>query len=578
MRLVWVDSKTGDYIPQQRRAYRCDLTWDQYPTWTEKEVDHLIKTENRKCRCRLHQRPSPFSSFSQDDKDIKTLHTHYRQENPPDTPPETLISNEQSDLGVGSPLSSTIEMDDGAAVLDPSLETLLAVGDVHKTTSEELDVIPNDDMSLFTSQDSGDPVMSLLLSPSHSMTPGRCHEENHLFFHYVSRISGLMMPIDDADNPWKSTYPSIAVQDASSHSTRALYHAMLAQSAFLLASSKGPERGVKDNASALRHYGIALRELRDSLATPTEEYSSVLAALLTLILAETAALGKIRTWRHHFRGAIGFVTQYLSRQPWLLSRDAWVITQSFALNIVLAQTAGNHGSSMDHISKVYGVLCDVTAEPRFGFTIGGNARLIKAVYRTLLLEEQISSTSRLTRGGPVVSEDVVMQAAEIIRQLRDSLKNDVDLYIQHREDGGHAVLPRARTLVKLHLHLFNRAVMIYLFRMVLRYPPSAVADYVYEVLTSAIVFLDMNGSEPSIWPVFIAAVEAYTLELQALANHFFDESKRRGTGLREDIRRVVCQVWADRVQLSVKLQCSPGEVSVDWREVTNRLEADVLLL
>ena len=88
----------------------------------------------------------------------------------------------------------------------------------------------------------------------------------------------------------------------------------------------------------------------------------------------------------------------------------------------------------------------------------------------------------------------------------------------------------------------------------------------------------MSGGEPSIWPVFIAAVEAYTPESQALATHFFGESKTRGTGLREEMRNVVCQVWADRERLSAEWQCSPGGVSVNWRAVTKKLGVDVLLL
>lgn len=553
-------------------------------------MDHLINEGGqRECRCSLHEVPNPFSSFSQVDKDIETSSNIVENTTEPGLEPQ--ISNEQSQFGVGSPIPRTVDIKDMSFMMNISesvLDSLVMLDENHEKRIDEgryCDVsqmtsrehIPNEDINLVAGQDSRDTTVSIILPPSPSIMPGGIREENLLFFHYVSHISGLMIPIDDASNPWKSTYPSIAVQDVSSCSTRSLYHAILAQSALHLANSKGPERGVEDNASALRHYGIALRELRDSLAAPTEEYSSVLAALLTIILIETVAQGKFRTWRHHFRGAIGFVTQYLAQKPWLLSRDAWNITQSFALNVVIAQTAGNYSTKTDHISKIYSVLCDVTNDPRFGFTIGGNARLIKAIYRTLLLEEQISA-ARHTRGNQVVDENIAMQAEDIIQQLRDSLTNDVELYIKHREVGGLSVLPRTRTLVKLHLHLFYKAVMIYLFRMVLQYPPSAVADYVCEVLTNAIAFLDMNSGEPSIWPIFIAAVEAYTPESQALANHFFDECKTRGTGLREDVRSVVCQVWADREQLSEELQCSPGEVSINWREVNKRLHVDILLL
>ena len=588
IRLVWVNPDTGEYCPQQRRSYRSDLTWYRYSTWTDKEVSHLIKdSEERKCRCSLHKLPNPFSTFSYKDFDvISSSDSEFYTEATPEEPP----SNEQSEFGLGSPMPSSTDLEELSVGMELGIDTQFTLDedqpgrfhertyfDIDTSSSSTLDAFVNEATNLCDNQDANSMAMSLFIPPSPSIAPNDNREESRLFFHYVSHVSGLMIPIEDVGNPWKSTYPSLAIREASSNSRNSLYHAILAQSAFHLAASKGPERGAQDNAAALRHYGIGLRQLRDSLTAPTEEYSSVMAALLTVILLETIARGKLRTWRHHFRGATGFVSQYFSQKPWLMSRDAWIITQSFAQDIVLAHTAGNDSATTDHISKIYGVLSEVAAEPRFGFTIGGNARLIKAVYHTLLLEERIA-TVHPSPDEQVVDEDILMQSEQIVDQLRDSLKNDVDLYLQHQERDGVKMLPRTRTLVKVHLHLFNKAVMVYLHRMVLRRPPSSVADYVSEVLTNAIVFLDMNGGEPSIWPIFIAAVEAYTPEAQDMVNHFFDESKLRGTGLREDMRGIIRQVWADRERLSAESQCSPGDVSVNWREVTKRLDVDLLLL
>ncbi|KAI1610221.1 fungal-specific transcription factor domain-containing protein [Exophiala viscosa] len=486
-------------------------------------------------------------------------------------------------------MARIFDMENMSAVVDIDIDALFTLGDTHETRPEERacfdgnksqltmsELILHEKTSLFASQDSWGTTMSIIRPPSASMVPGD-REDRFLFSHYVSQVSMLMIPIEDGENPWKSTYPSLALQERSSCSTRSLYNAILAQSAFHLASVKGAERGACDNARAVRHYGTALRELRNSLATPTEEYSSVLAALMTVIFVETVSQGQYRAWRHHFRGAMGFVSQYLSQKPWSLSRDAWNITQSFVLDMVLAYTAVHPSTTTDHISKLSGILGNVTREPRFGFTIGGNARLINTIYRILLLEEQFSA-ARYLQHGQLANEDLHTQAEEIVQELRISLEDDVDLYIKHQEIGSLKTLPRARLLVKLHLQLFNKGVLIYLLRMVLRHPPAAVADYVGEVLTDAIVFLDMNGGEPSIWPVFVAAVEAYTPESQALADHFFDESKTRGTGTREEMRSVIRQVWADRERLSAERQCSVGGIAIDWREVTKKMDVDILLL
>src|ERR1700761_5402507 len=66
IRLVWVDSSTGGYTPQQRRAYPCHLTWRGYPHWTLREVAHLVEqSERQACRCSLHNAMSPFLVFRQ---------------------------------------------------------------------------------------------------------------------------------------------------------------------------------------------------------------------------------------------------------------------------------------------------------------------------------------------------------------------------------------------------------------------------------------------------------------------------------------------------------------------------------
>ena len=84
------------------------------------------------------------------------------------------------------------------------------------------------------------------------------------------------------------------------------------------------------------------------------------------------------------------------------------------------------------------------------------------------------------------------------------------MYIEQQESSDIIVLLRSRTMARLHLHLFNSAVMIYLFCVALQYTPSAVAEYVHEVLTDSLTFIGMNCGSVSIWPVFMAAVEACT--------------------------------------------------------------------
>jgi hypothetical protein len=109
-----------------------------------------------------------------------------------------------------------------------------------------------------------------------------------LFHHYVTWIAPLMIPVDGAENPWKSVYPSTALR-SSSTASRALYHAILAQSAFNIANlhgDNGASSRHKDSV-ALKHYGASLSNLRQGLSVSTEEeYDACAATLYTLMISE----------------------------------------------------------------------------------------------------------------------------------------------------------------------------------------------------------------------------------------------------------------------------------------------------
>jgi hypothetical protein len=130
----------------------------------------------------------------------------------------------------------------------------------------------------------------------------------------------------------------------------------------------------------------------------------------------------------------------------------------------------------------------------------------------------------------------------------------------------------------MHLQLFNTALLIYFERNVLHAPPSKVSDYVCQVLTCANTLVEANREGVFIWPVFVAAVEAYTPESQALADDFFHCAENQGTGNRSAMHQVIRQVWANRRRLAAEQRCDLGEVPISWREVMESLQMDLLLL
>ncbi|EPE25363.1 Zn2/Cys6 DNA-binding protein [Glarea lozoyensis ATCC 20868] len=573
IRLVWVDTATGAYVPQQRRAYPCELTWKGYPDWTLKQVGHLIDDcELRECRCKIQHKLNPFYTFLQNegaevDSDNGTrlselpsgdqLYEESARDScgSPTSEVNCLIS--ERDAAVSVVHSVATSPIDRNSLLSGKYETTLDNGDIERNPCSRETALS----------------VSISRNPSQSFTPHGFEEENFLFSHYVSQLPGKMMPIDDGRNPWRSTYPSIAVLGAQTSSTEALYYAILAQSAYSISNLKGPKRGKNEKAIAMRFSGKAIQELRRSLESPEKEYSSVLAALLSIMLAEHVFNHNSHGWRRHIRGAVGFVSQYVTQKPWMLSHDAWIITQNFVLAIVLSQTVCSGTiNSPDYIKDIDGMVDDVISQPSFGYTMGGNTRLLGMIYQARQIDVQLANMG-YKPGIQGMKEDILVQVEEMFSQLEKPLDDDVELYMEQQASNS----ARTRQLVEVHLNLFHGGVMIYFLCTVLQNPPSTVARQVSEVLNNTMTFVDTHSKYVSVWPVFMAMVEAYTLESLELANRYL-ASSNEVSGNRKDIDRVVRQVWADREELASARQCNLGEIFVDWRDVMKKLNLDILLL
>ncbi|KIW92889.1 uncharacterized protein Z519_06738 [Cladophialophora bantiana CBS 173.52] len=544
MRLVWVDSETGGYEPQRRRAYPCELTWDGYPTWTLRELGHLIThAEKKRCRCPLHGHPSPFIAFSGYES-INASSAQFEETTPPEEGTDCPEGQQTEPSEITTPTTYT----------PPSPQTT--------------DYIDHANLGPLT--------ISMPAELSTSLIPDGSREDNELFHHYISNVSVMMTPINDDYNPWKSTYPCLAVHDVTSTSTRSLFHGILAQSAFHLSNLDVPNPA-SYRRSATQHFGIALRHLRRSLASSTEKFSSTLAAMLTVTLAEHVFHGQSKGLRHHLQGSIQYVAQYLGHKPWLTSYEAWVITQSFVLHTLMSQIAGGSATNTSSTAMtLHEVLEDVTADPRFAYTLGSTPRLMKALYHARLLEEQLAARGSFRGGKPDLSEDELLQASKIFVALNTPLDAEVELYMSRQRP--IEAPAQQRKFIVSNLNLFNSAVTIYLLRVVLRYPPSTVAEQVSQTLSAAVALLEMDRAAVSIWPIFIAAAEAYTAEAQALAECVLSLSTSFGAANRGVIHRVVKQIWSEREEVAAQRQCEVGDILVDWREVLRNLEVEILLL
>ncbi|PNP45439.1 hypothetical protein TGAMA5MH_02662 [Trichoderma gamsii] len=577
IQLVWVDKDTGSYEPMQRRAYACELTWKGYPAWTLKEVGHLIETCDQRpesCRCRVHHHrvTSPFHSFSQTESNPEARGFSCEHLNEPES---GFVASNPSDNGHDEAVLQLTYPELDIEPLEPADEQMRHL--------DQLEILLNQISA----------TEHLRLPPYQPLIPTATHFENYLFHHYLL-ISSAMLPVDakDSTNPWRSVYPLMAAQNTTSG--RSLYHAMLAQSAHHLGKLKGEENGQQDKVKAIYCFGMALRELQQALEEPTQDYSSVLAAILTITSTEHVFRSSSQGWREHFRAATRFVMRHVARRPWKLTHEAWAVTQSFVLSHVIAHTAhkpytlaiSQGHEENDNYEDVYDVLCDTTANSSFGYTIGGTGRLIKALYHVRRLEAQMAAEAGTTTNATdahATNLSLVEEAVTILNDLQNPPDDGLDAYL---DSAGTVRMPldRARTLASLHINLFRNAVGIYLLSTVLRFPPSTVAGYVMDVLSDAWLFVNMSPHGTtycslSLWPLFVAAVDAYLPEAQDIAERILElVAKTSGVKNRCDVKCLVHKVWAMRIDLAQESNCGPGDLWIDWRDVMTQMDMDILFL
>ena len=117
-----------------------------------------------------------------------------------------------------------------------------------------------------------------------------------LFHHYTTVVALKMMPMKGERNPWKTHYPSLAL-NASVPMHSVLLHAILSQSAAHVCNL-GVEVS-QMNIYAIEHYSKALRLLRDCVETiDSYPFESVIASILSLIMAEVGPASSLHNLLH----------------------------------------------------------------------------------------------------------------------------------------------------------------------------------------------------------------------------------------------------------------------------------------
>ena len=258
----------------------------------------------------------------------------------------------------------------------------------------------------------------------------------------------------------------------------------------------------------------------------------------------------------HLNGAWDFIISHQCDKPWQHSEEAWLMAQSLCLLKVRCNTMENLNTKALIGDASICLMSSVGSRPDFGFTVGASPALISCIIETTQLASKVSQHGfHLYR--------------ETVNGLYHRLQTCLPLCNS-----------QSKNLPQLHHRIFQLGAIIYFHRSLFKSCPRSVSLFLDELLQLVKLYRDFGGGYVTLWPVFMAAVEAYQECHQEGFRDWLDECEKMGAASRKDIRCVIEAVWRKRASLRQQIgNCAePGGIVVDWRAVMWEKGLDILLV
>lgn len=273
--------------------------------------------------------------------------------------------------------------------------------------------------------------------------------------------------------------------------------------------------------------------------------------------------------------------EYYLLEPWKQADAVCVSIQSLNIIRIIGSTSRPQltldypDSDSETDSTDTTILSSVFQTPEFGFTIGASPEILKCIAEIA----QYKWTTK-ARENESLKNEILVRVLRVLNRHRSCTDEAgaQQQFLDDREDQTPSPDLYAAREQRLQADAFFHATHIYLYRTLLRVPPVSVKEYVSKTFTHISAFwLGSNGNF-SLWPAFIAAVEAYTDEDVAMAREWLDWATAFGIAGRDSIRRVVEEVWRRRDEIAVSSGYDRGMVAIDWLDVMHEVDGDILLV
>lgn len=193
----------------------------------------------------------------------------------------------------------------------------------------------------------------------------------------------------------------------------------------------------------------------------------------------------------------------------------------------------------------------------FGFTIGATQEILECISCI----NDLNRCRDWQQTSPLDSDHLLNR----IDACRINLSDDV---------ARGALTPAAHS----QLEAFISATYVYFYRTIFDLAPQDLESYVVETLENVSLFTARGYGNMSLWPAFIASVEACSEKTTFLARAWLDNATSLGMGSRLLARKVIEETWQRRETAAQSMGLDSGAVAVDWRQVMKTMNVDVLLI
>ena len=185
---------------------------------------------------------------------------------------------------------------------------------------------------------------------------------------------------------------------------------------------------------------------------------------------------------------------------------------------------------------------------------------------------QIRSTALQLKRKDAVDATVVAPL-HLTRALLEYQRNCQDLFdIGTAQVAFHGEQPH-----DLHLRAFQAATVIYYYQTCDEATPRSLWRYVSVVLPSLSAFFESCGGCFTLWPLIIAATEAYEVKQQSQVLALLGCVAKAGMRNLANHSWFLQRVWDTREMKSFEEGTEVADTRVDWRDVMHEAAIDLLV-